>query len=592
MAIDVKTLGTQATDLWRKLTPRRRVVAIAAVVGTIAMIWWIAGRRPDVPYATLFSGLTLEDAGEVTTQLGEQKVPYKIEANGTSVAVPASRVHELRIALATAGVPRGGGVGFEVFDKQSFGATSFVEQINFRRALQGELQRTIASLDAVESARVHVAMRERSLYRAEDQPPTASVALKLRRGRTLDASQVRGIVNLVASSIDGLTAEHVTVVDETGKVLSRNEEDGDGDGDRARVALERHLEENVAGMLAPVLGPEHFEVSVSAELDRTQVERTEDVWDKDREAVRTESRTIEGPGSTALQLAAPPAVASLSGGVGEVGAQPATANGPTSQPVAAGPTPGAGAVGGVAGAQAAQGGFGAVPASAATSPLKLAEQRTYEINRTVTKTVGPKVKVRRVRVAILVDGVPVEGDAQKRIPRDKGELARIEAVARQAAGIDAERGDTIEVASVPFVTTAPPAPPTAAPPSWPIGKRTTLIAGGGAGALVLAVIAALFVRSRRRARRTPLLLPGGLPLKIGDFEQHVRAPLAAPGEPATAALPLPGPSARERAIQAARGDAERAAMVLSAWLSEVPAAAPTAAATPAAPASATARGAR
>src|SRR5262249_44703583 len=160
---------------------------------------------PAEKWAVLFSGLTPEDAGQVVDQLKTQKVQYKLDANGTTVDVPEDKVHELRITLASAGIPRGGGVGFEVFDKQSFGTTSFVEQVNQVRALQGELQRTIMSLEAVDRARVHVAMRERSLYRKEDEPPSASVVLKLRPGRQLTRAQVQGIVHLVAASVEGLT---------------------------------------------------------------------------------------------------------------------------------------------------------------------------------------------------------------------------------------------------------------------------------------------------------------------------------------------------------------------------------------------------
>jgi len=200
-------VANQTRALWAQLSPRRKLAAIAAVVLPLALIGFIVLSRSGPSYAVLYSNLSPEDAGEVTAELSRQGAPYRLRAGGTVVEVPSDRVHELRIGTAAAGLPRGGGVGFEVFDGQSFGTSSFVEQVNYRRALAGELSRSITALAAVSGARVHIAMGKRSVFRDADEPPTASVALRLHGGRKLTDDQVRGIVNLVASSVDGLAAQ-------------------------------------------------------------------------------------------------------------------------------------------------------------------------------------------------------------------------------------------------------------------------------------------------------------------------------------------------------------------------------------------------
>jgi flagellar M-ring protein FliF len=529
VGLDAKQIATQCKQLWSRLPPRRRAVFGAAIAGTLLLMWLLVGHTAAERRAVLFSGLAAEDAGEVVARLRELKVAYRVEAGGSAISVPEARVHELRIALASEGVPRGGGgVGFEIFDKQSFGATSFVEQMNYRRALQGELQRTIMSLDAVEHARVHVALGERSLYRKEDEPPSASVVLKLRRGKELSEGQVRGVVNLVAASVDGLRAERVTVVDETGKVLSSSENDADSDD--ARVLLERQLERRVEDILAPVVGVGHVEVAVTAELDRTQVERTEELWDGDKPAVRSESRTVEGQADA------------IGAGVGGV----------------------AGARGNLPGAPAPA----TLPTGGGTSASRLQETRNYELSRTTSHSIGPRVRIKRLHVAVVVDGVTVgTGAARKLEPRGKDELARIEGLAREAAGLDVERGDRIEVASVPFAIEAEVDPAPAVAVAWPLSRPATMAAGGGALLLLLAVVILLLRRRRQTELQMQRSLPA-LPLRVVEYEQTLRAPPAELPAANPAPTGLPGRSARERAMEAARADAERAALVLQAWLGE------------------------
>ena len=528
MATDVKTIAEQSKRFWSNLPARKRVILVAAVLGTLLLVGLAVTHTTPENYTMLYAGLSAEDAGEIASELRTQKVPYKLDNGGTSISVPEARVPELRISLAQKGIPKGGGVGFEVFDKQSFGATSFVEQMNYRRALQGELQRSIGSLDAVEAARVHLAMPERSLYRNEDQPPTASVLLKLRRGRTLSAPEVRGIVHLVSSSIPGLSPERVTVVDESGRVLSSGDEGGDG-GTRQHE-LEAALARRVETMLTPMVGEGHLEVSVTAELDQSQTERTEEAYDKDSLALRSESRTLEGSEAGVAGAGA----GGIAGARGNLPGAPAPTTG----------TPGTGTQG----------------------LTRLSETKNYEVSKVVSRTIGPREKVKRLHVAVLVDGVAKgEGKARTVVPREAKELAQIESLAREAAGIENERGDKIEVHSVPFAAASAFADEAdvAAKSAWPVSKPIAL--GAAAGALALLILVAFLLLRRGRKKSANVALVAGLPVRVGELEAQLPGAAGANG---ALELPAGARAPRERVIEAARTDAARAARVLSAWLSE------------------------
>ncbi len=517
---DLKKIFGQAGDLWTKMSKGRRVVLLGALAGTVALIAVLSSRPPE-KYGVLFSGLAAEDAGAVVEALKAAKVPYKVTGGGGAVEIPEAQVHEVRLLMAQKGMPRGGSIGFEVFDKQSFGATSFVEQMNYRRALQGELARTIMSLEEVQGARVHIAMPERSVYATDKEQPSASVALRLRQGRALSPGQVRGIAHLVASSVDRLSPDRVTVVDENGNVMGGGGDDDGGGQLEAQQQLEKAVSRRVRDVLERLVGAGHVAVAVNVELDFAKTDRTEETYDRDTAALRSESKIEErvaGTGATA---------------------------------------------GGVAGAR---GNLPGAPAPTATvSPdglTKLSETKNYELSRVVSRIVGPAMQVKKVHVAVLVDQ---KGETA----RTPEEMARITALAREAAGLDTERGDRLEVHSAPFAVTADPvadAPAPAAPApllSWP-PQPQVLIAAGGAGLLLIVAVVFMVISAKRRARRRgrPEVLPA-LPASIGTVEASL--PGAVPTVTATA---LPAPNARERALAAARSDAPRAARVLSAWLAE------------------------
>lgn len=262
---------------WQGLSLFQKIslgVVLALVFGGIL---WLsrAANRPN--YAVLFGNLAAEDAGAVTGKLKERKVDYRLTQGGRSIEVPVDQVHDLRLALATEGLPRGGSTGFELFDKTFFGATDFTQHLNYQRALQGELQRTVNRLDGVLESRIHLALPEKALFSSKEQPPTASVVLHLRPGYELDDRRVAGLVHLVSSAVEGLKPEHVTIHDAHGELLSR----GGGslpvqsnDHHRLQQSYERRLETDLRRLADQVLGPSKAAIRVNAELNWDQSEVT------------------------------------------------------------------------------------------------------------------------------------------------------------------------------------------------------------------------------------------------------------------------------------------------------------------------------
>ncbi|MBZ0252256.1 MAG: flagellar M-ring protein FliF, partial [Candidatus Methylomirabilis sp.] len=410
---------TQLGGAFGAMTPARRLgmlLSLAITVGGFYVLYQIA-QRPN--YGLLYGGMSTEDAGLIVDALKEERVPFRLGAGGTAVEVPEERVYETRLALASKGLPRGGGVGFEIFDKQSFGMTDFVQRLNYRRALQGELARTISGLSQVESARVHLSVPEKRLFSDNHDAPRASIVLNLKAGRTLARSEIDGIVHLTASSVDGLSPESVVIVDQRGKLLSSAAE---GDSVAASVGsmleyqrkVEGDLERRVESLLSAALGAGKVIASVTAEMDFTQSETTKEAFDPDGAVVRSEQRSDEknvGRGESA------------SGGV-----------------------PG----GKTDGAEASR--------TVTTTPsqgTKATETINYEVSKVVNRTVAPVGVIKRISVAVMVDGVYVasgdEGDGPLQYqPRSEEEMARLAALIRGAVGFDEKRGDAIEVTNVPF----------------------------------------------------------------------------------------------------------------------------------------------
>jgi flagellar M-ring protein FliF len=383
----------------------KKASILAAVAVSMIGIMALVYASNVVDYRVLFSGLTSEDAGNIVSKLQEKKIPYKISESGDSISVPQEKVSELRLELAASGLPHGGGVGFEIFDGKSLGVTEFVQQLNYQRALQGELSRTINSLDEIQQSRVHIVIPKKSLFAEDQKKPTASVILKMKAGRSLRPAQIDGIVHLVASSVEGLNPSEVMVVDGTGKVLSKVQDDSKlGHLSNSQVEYQRNIEKDmtqrVQSMLEKVVGEGKAVVRISADLDFRITEKLEEKYDPEAPVIRSEQRQSEKSGMTS---------------------QPSN-------------TPG-------------------VPASKSEPKQeKTDEIINYEINKTVNKTVMPVGEIKKLSIAVLVDGnyIKNEKGAEEYQPRSKKEISDLEDLVKKSAGFDSKRDDQVVVTNIPF----------------------------------------------------------------------------------------------------------------------------------------------
>ncbi len=395
-------------------------VAALVVAGLVVLLLWSQGAE----YRTLYSGLSTEDMSAVLGKLKEKRIPYRVDGN--VVSVPSDKVYEVRIELAGEGLPQGGAVGFEIFDKTGFGVTEFVQKVNYRRALQGELARTIAQIQEVSAARVHLALPERDIFLDDTKRPRASIVLKLIPGASLSAAQVRGIVHLVSSSLEDLRPEDVTIVDTTGKLWT-NPADDDSSAVGLTVAqfeykrsLEADMERRIQTMLEKAVGPGKVVARVSTELDTTHVEKTEETYDPDSQVVRSEQRSQERTVGVA-QMSGVPGVLSNTPGQGD--------------------TKGASSVG--------------LPTS-----QKQDEIINYEISKVISRVVEPLGEIKRLTVSVLVDGnyevtEGPEGETEKKyVPRSEEEIQKFVEIVKGIVGYTEDRGDMITVESVPFETAA------------------------------------------------------------------------------------------------------------------------------------------
>ncbi|MCL2340602.1 MAG: flagellar M-ring protein FliF [Proteobacteria bacterium] len=409
---------------WQALTsaiaawPLPRKIALAAVTAlTMGLFVLIIVQARTADYQLLYGNLTDSDASAVITWLKGQNIPYQLDNSGHNVLIPVKNIHESRLSLASLGLPQGGGVGFEIFDKQSFALTDFTQKVNYSRALQGELSRTIASLGPVESARVHLALPEKRLFKDQQQPATASVIIKLAPGKRLSEPQIEGIVHLVSSSIEGLAPQRVTVIDQNGNVLSRlGEKTMAGlspDMLEFQTQVEQRLEDRAQALLDKSLGAKNAMVRVSATLDFAKTEKTEETFDPEEPVIRSEQIHEDKSGSDI--------------------------------------------VGGVPGVQSNLEG-NAMQSAAATPPVSRSQRTTnYEISKVVSKTVRPVGTVSKLSVSVLVADKTIpakDKEAARTEPRTPAELKSLETMVASALGLDQARGDKIEVTSMPFLGAA------------------------------------------------------------------------------------------------------------------------------------------
>ena len=411
---------------WSNRTNTQRVLlaglALSTAAAFLVMIYFL--NQPDM--RVLYTRLAPEDAARVVELLKASKTPYELRDNGSTVLVPAEAVYEQRLKVAGEGVMHGQGVGFEIFDQLKVGQTDFVQRINYTRALQGELARTISEFPQVDKARVHLVLPQKSLFIEEQKQASASVVLTLKRGQKLDAKQLQGIVNLVSMSVEGLTPEHVTITDTTGQALYQPRADGGMAGMSTtqfefKNTFESNLENRLEQLLTPIVGPGRALVKANVDLDFSQRTIRKELYDPNVSVVRSEQKNEESTSGTAA----------------------VDASGVTTTPRGGGAAvPNTNFRGeGYSGTESPQ------KSNRATSPPN------YEINKEEQNVVTPVGDLKRQSIAVIVDGTyeKVEGkNTYTFVPRKPEELERIKQVVARAAGLDPSRGDEVQVSSFEF----------------------------------------------------------------------------------------------------------------------------------------------
>ena len=468
----------QFKQIYDRLSWTQRLWIVVAAVAVIGGLTWVNHWNDERDFKPLFTGLADEDAGALVTKLHEAGVEYRLASNGSTILVPSDKVAEARLQMASAGLPKSGRIGFELFDKTNFGASEFTEQVNYHRAIEGELERSVMSIREVETARVHLTLAKDSLYSEARQPAKASVLVKLRHQAALSPQNIAAICQLTASAVPGLSADQVSLVDTAGNLLNRPRPastDGNDSSEASldyRKSIEQGIQNKIASTLEPLLGPDHFRIGVSADVDLSSGEQSEEVFDPAKSVMTTSQRTEDGP-----------AVATASGVPGVASNLP--------HPVSK-------------------------PAVGSSNYSRHTENISYQTSRVVKHTRLPQGGVKKLSLSILVDH-SLRWDGAKRIvePPSAEKLKVIHDLVAAATGLDPARGDQLVVDAFPFESTltAEPASPltnaapmTASPlPPWLqklMGQKNfAIIAGVGAGAMLVLIVGFLMVLAKMRGKK-------------------------------------------------------------------------------------------
>ncbi|MBW7886946.1 MAG: flagellar M-ring protein FliF [Bacteroidetes bacterium] len=386
----------QLAVLFQRFTPRQKfiIAAVSAAALTALILLVTVFNKPS--YGILFSNLNEQDASKIVQSLKEKSVPYSLEDGGKTILVPKQQLYELRLDLASSGLPNQSLIGYEIFDRTNFGVSDFVQKVNYRRALEGELSRTILNLDEVEGVRVHIVSPEKALFKEDEKPTTASVVLKLKTGKPLRRDAAQGIAHLVASSVEGLESENVTILDTRGNILSEtNRQNSLASLTSTQYELQQKVETYLASkaqsMLNSALGMGNSVVQVNAELDFRRVERNSELYDPEKTAVRSEQTSED---KSVLRDSLPPSTHSNS-------------------------------------------------------------VTNYEVNKTVEHIIENVGNVKRLSIAAMVNdkSVTKEVNGEKSTeykPRDPQEMSQLEEIVKKAVGFDSQRNDDISVVNVSF----------------------------------------------------------------------------------------------------------------------------------------------
>lgn len=541
----------------------RQLVAIAgvalAIAAGITLFFW--AQKPNL--APLYPNLGEKDSAEVADALRAAGIEYHLDAATGSVTVPADKLHEARLRLASQGLPKGSSLGMEMIrEEQGFGTSQFIETARYQLALETELSRTIGSLMAVKGARVHLALPKPSAFARNREQASASVLLELHPGRQLEAGQVASIVHMVASSVPNLLPSAVTVIDQYGHLLTKDGADSDADASAEQFAFTRRVEADyvrrIEQLLAPMMGAGRVSAQVAADLDFSVTEEAREAYNPNPQAIRSEQTSEEAnrngsgtppqgvPGATSNQPPSPAQAVPLN-----------TVNG---QPVAGSST----------------------SAGATTPPTSESRSatRNFELDKTVSHTRRAPGSVRRLSIAVLVDNLPKANDKGVMVPTalNADELAKVQALVREAVGFDEKRGDTVTVQNAPFM----PADALAEIAPLPIWQQPEMrdYARQGLGALVVLLIALLVVRPMLKSLMLPAAAPQTVDAVLETMAERRAVAAAAgnelPGEVAEDRLslgtsPAPEvPKVYEQKLEVARAavaqDPKRVAQLVKNWI--------------------------
>lgn len=408
------------------------VAGAAAIAVIVALFLWM--RSPD--YRVLLSNLSAKDGGDIVSQLTQMNMPYQLADNGSAILVPADKVHELRLKLAQAGLPKGGNTGFELLDKEQFGISQFSEQVNYQRALEGELSRTIESLSPVQTARVHLAIPKPTLFVREQKSPTASVTVGLLPGRALDEGQISAIVHMVSGSVSGLTSSNVIIVDQTGRLLTNNDNSQQSVSTsqmRLTQETEARLKQRIEDLLTPLVGRANVQAQVTAQVDYSKVEQTAEEYKPNQQP---DSAAVRSRQSSQSQQ-------NSNGGPG--GVPGALSNQPVSAPAAPVETAKADT----------KDNKNASPAdnkSNSNINSQSDETTNYEVDRKISHTQRQIGVVDRLSVAVIINWLPQkkEDGTEEMQPLPPEMIKEIESLTREAMGYSVSRGDSLSITNSRF----------------------------------------------------------------------------------------------------------------------------------------------
>lgn len=515
-------------------------LGIAALVGVVAALSMWSSRGD---YKVLYANLSERDGGAVIAQLSQMNIPYRHADGGNAILVPSGQVHDARLKLASAGLPKGSVIGFELMDNAKFGQTQFQERLTFQRGLEGELTRSILALGAVQAARVHLALPQQNGFFREQQKPSASVLVTLHPGRALDRSQIAGIVHLVSSSVPELTPKAVSVIDQTGALLSGPSEHAAGQGLDAQQLqyvqqVEASYHKRVVDILEPIVGRDNLRATIAAEIDFAQTESTSEQFKPNQgsepAAVRSQQVSESGSGSQPVPSGVPGAASN----------QPPV---PATAPLKAASAP----------LQAAAGG-------SSTGNARRDAVTNYEVDKTVRVTRNATGEVKRLNAAVVVNHrvVTAANGKSTSTPLSNDEVEKLTALVQEAIGFSKERGDSVKLINAPFKVDA--MPKAADLPVWKQDWLIDLVRSGATPAALVLVALMIVFGFVRPALKAAMPAPAARSHGLNVVADN---PVALPGAPVAPMLEAPRASAHLQGARAiAKENPAAVANIVRGWV--------------------------